>query len=78
MTATPEQAREIIRWGNRNRRMLRENYRRQFVAYSATRLLPDGTDYHQVKADAQKMEEPFLIDRMPALTADVQFYWIKF
>ena len=50
MTATPEQTREIIRWGNQNRRMLRENYRRQFVAYSPTRLLAAGTDYHQVKA----------------------------
>lgn len=78
MTATPEQTREIIRWGNQNRRMLRENYRRQFVAYSPTRLLAAGTDYHQVKANAQKMDEPFLIDWMPALTADVQFYWIKF
>ena len=78
MTVTPEQARAIIRWGNRHRRMLRENYRRQFVAYSETRLLAVGTDYHQVKAEAQKTGEPFLIDWMPALTADVQFYWIKF
>ncbi len=78
MSTTPEQAREIIRWGNQNRRMLRENYRRQFVAYSATRFLAAGTDYHQVKAEAEKMEEPFLMDWMPALTSDVQFYWIKF
>ena len=77
MTVTPEQAREIIRWGNRNRRMLRESYRRQFVAYSATQFLAAGTDYHQVKAEAQKMEEPFLMDWMPALTADVNFYWVK-
>jgi hypothetical protein len=77
MAVTPEQA-EIIRWGNRNRRMLRENYRRQFVAYSATRILAAGTDYHQVKAEAEKMGELFLMDWMPALTSDVQFYWIKF
>jgi hypothetical protein len=57
--------------------MLRENYRRQFVAYSATQLLATGTDYQQVKAEAQKMGEPFLMDWMPALTADVQFYWVK-
>jgi hypothetical protein len=73
MAVTPEQA-EIIRWGNRNRRMLRENYRRQYVAYSATRILAAGTDYHQVKAEAEKMEEPFLMDWMPALTSDVRFY----
>lgn len=78
MTVTSEQAREIIRWGNQHRRMLRENYRRQFVAYSATQFLAAGTDYQQVKADAQKAGEPFLIDWMPALTADVQFYWVKF
>jgi Aspartyl protease len=78
MATTPEEAREIIRWGNRNRRLLRENYRRQFVAYSATKFLVAGTDYHQVKAEAEKMGEPFLMDWMPALTADVQFYWVKF
>ena len=78
MSVTPAEAREIIRWGNRNRRMLRENYRRQFVAYSATQFLAAGTDYHQVKAKAEKMGEPFLMDWMPALTADVQFYWVKF
>jgi hypothetical protein len=54
MSTTPEQTREIIRWGNQNRRMLRENYRRQFVAYSATRFLAAGKDYHQVKAEAEK------------------------
>lgn len=78
MTVSKEQAREIIRWGNQHRKMLRENYRLQFVAYSATQFLSAGTDYHQVKADAEKMGEPFLIDWMPALTADVQFYWVKF
>jgi hypothetical protein len=40
-------------------------------------FLAAGTDYHQIKADAQKMDEPFLIDWMPALTADVQFYGVK-
>jgi hypothetical protein len=74
MTVTSEQAREIIRWGNQHRRMLRESYRRQFVAYSATGLLAVGTDYHQVKTEAEKTGEPFLMDWMPALTADVQFY----
>jgi hypothetical protein len=56
MTATPEQAREIIRWGNRHRRMLRENYRRQFVAYNAPLLLGrevvfDSFDLKFVQAD---------------------------
>jgi Aspartyl protease len=78
MKPTPNQVQDIIRWGNQHRRMLRENYRRQFVAYSATGLLAVGTDYHQVKAEAEKTGEPFLMDWMPALTADVQFYWIKF
>lgn len=78
MTVTPEQAREIIRWGNRHRRMLRDNYRRQFVAYSATQFLAAGTDYDLVKAEAEKVGEPFLMDWMPALTADVNFYWVKF
>ena len=39
MKLTSEQVREVIRWGHQHRQMLREQYRRQFVAYSATRLL---------------------------------------
>jgi hypothetical protein len=62
MTATPEQAREIIQWRDRHRLMLWENYRRQFVAYSATSLLAAGTDFHRVQAAAEKTGEPFLID----------------
>jgi hypothetical protein len=77
MTVAPEQARAIIRWGNRNRWMLRENYRHQFVAYSATQFLAAGTDYDLVKAKAEKMGELFLMGWMPALTADVNFYGIK-
>ncbi len=42
MKPTPEQMREIIRWGDRHRQMLREKYRRQSVAHSSTRLLAVG------------------------------------
>ncbi len=69
MTATPEQAKEISQWADRNRKMLTENYQLRFVAYSATHLLEFGTDFNQVKSQAEQMGEPFLIEWIPALTA---------
>ncbi len=54
------------------------NHNISIATSSATQFLAAGTDYQQVKADAQKAGEPFLIDWMPVLTADVQFYWVKF
>jgi hypothetical protein len=60
MKTTPEQTREIIRWGHQHRRMLREKYRRQFVAYSATRLLAAGRDWDLVEALADAEGEPYI------------------
>jgi hypothetical protein len=71
MTATPEQAKNILQWGNRHREMLETNYPSQFVAYSATRLLAAGTDFNLVKAAAQEMGEPFLMDWMPHAIVDI-------
>jgi hypothetical protein len=61
MKTTPEQTREIIRWGHQHRRMLREKYRRQFVAYSSTRLLAAGRDWDVVEALADAEGEPYLV-----------------
>jgi hypothetical protein len=45
MKPTPAEAAEIMRWGHQHRRLLREKYRRQFVAYSVTRLLTGSENF---------------------------------
>jgi hypothetical protein len=50
MRPTPEQILEIIHWGHQHRQMLREKYRRKFVAYSATRMLAAGSNWDLVEA----------------------------
>lgn len=77
MKKTPEQTRDIIRWGHQHRRMLREKYRRQFVAYSATRLLAAGRDWDLVEALADAEGEPYLVKWIPAQTSEFQFFWFN-
>ena len=77
MKPTPEQTREIMRWGHQHRQMLRENYRRQFVAYSSTRLQAAAADWNLVEALATAEGEPFLVKWIPAQTSEFQFFWFK-
>jgi hypothetical protein len=74
MKTTLEQTRAIIRWGHQHRRMLRSRYRRQFVAYSATRLLAAGRDWDLVEALATAEGEPYLVKWIPAQTSEFQFF----
>jgi hypothetical protein len=78
MKTTPEQTRAIIRWGHQHRQMLRAKYRRQFVAYSATRLLAAGRDWDLVESLATATGEPYLVKWIPAQTSEFQFFWFKF
>ena len=75
---TPEEIREIIQWRNKNHQMLRKNYRRQFIACGTSGILASGIDVNLVETEAKATGQPFLIDWIPALTSEVQFYWIKF
>ena len=72
ISVTAEQVKGIIEWRNRNQRMLWDNYPRQFIAFSATKLLAAGTDYQLVITAAEATGEPFLIDWISALTSDVR------
>ncbi len=78
MRPTPEQIKAIIHWGHQHRQMLREKYRRQFVAYSATRLLAAGSDWDLVEALATAEGEPYVVKWIPAHTSEFQFFWFKF
>ena len=74
MKLTPEQTKEIMRWGHQHRQMLRENHRHQFVAYSSTRLLAAATDWNLVEAIATAEGEPYLVKWIPAQTSEFQFF----
>jgi hypothetical protein len=77
-TPTPDEIKAITQWRNANHQMLRENYRRQFIACGTSELLAAGADCDTVEAMAKATGKPFILDWIPALTAEVQFYWIKF
>lgn len=78
MKPTPEQTREIIKWGHQHQQMLRQKYRRQFVAYSATRLLAAGKDWDLVESIAEATGEAYCVKWIPAHTSEFQFFWFKF
>jgi hypothetical protein len=74
MRPTPEQIQEIIHWGHQHRQMLREKYCRQFVTYSATRLLAAGSDWDLVESLATAEGEPYVMKWIPAHTSEFQFF----
>jgi hypothetical protein len=78
MKPTPAEAAEIMRWGHQHRRLLRAKYRRQFVAYSATRLIAADRDWDLVESLAKAAGEPYLVKWIPAQTSEFQFFWFKF
>jgi hypothetical protein len=78
MKVTPTQAREIMRWGHQHRQLLRSNYRSQFVAYSATRLLAAGRDWNSVTSLADAEGEAYCVKWIPTQTSEYQFFWFKF
>ena len=77
-TPTADEIKAITHWRNQNHQMLRENYRKQFIACGVSELLAAGTDGDRVEAIAKATGKPFILDWIPALTAKVNFYWVKF
>jgi Aspartyl protease len=77
-TPTTDEIKAITHWRNQNHQMLRENYRKQFIACGISELLAAGTDGDRVEAIAKATGKPFILDWIPALTAKVNFYWVKF
>jgi hypothetical protein len=77
-TPTADEIKAITHWRNQNHQMLRENYRKQFIACGVSEVLAAGTDGDRVEAIAKATGKPFILDWIPALTAPVNFYWVKF
>ena len=72
-TPTVDEIKAITHWRNQNHQMLRENYRKQFIACGVSELLAAGTDGDRVEAIAKATGKPFILDWIPALTAKVNF-----
>ena len=77
-TPTADEVRAITQWRNQNHQMLREGYPKQYIACGVSELLAAGSDCDIVEAMAQSTGKPFVLDWIPALTAKVNFYWVKF
>ena len=75
---TPEQTQAIILWRTQNRRTIRSNYRKKYIACGTGEVLAAGDSYDLVEAEAIATGLPFIIDWIPATTAAVSFYWVKF
>ena len=80
MNTTPSQneSREMLKWLNRNRRMLLDLYRNQYVAYNANRLIAHSENLREVLSLAEASGERFAIYLVPRRTASIQILPIRF
>lgn len=63
---------EMLKWLNRNRRLLIEQYRYQYVAYNANGIIAHGENLQEVLQQVKALGEPYLIYLVPNPTASVQ------
>ena len=80
MNTTPSQneSREMLKWLKRNRRMLLDLYRNQYVAYNANRLIAHSENLREVLSLAEASGERFAIYLVPRRTASIQILPIRF
>jgi Family of unknown function (DUF5678)/Aspartyl protease len=77
-TPSPSESREMLKWLTRNRRMLLDLYRNQYIAYSSDRLIAHGENLREVLALAEASGEIFAIYLVPRHCASVQILPIRF
>ncbi len=77
-TLSQNESREILKWLNRNRRMLLDLYRNQYVAYNANRLIAHSENLREVLDLAEASGESFAIYLVPRCTASIQILPILF
>ncbi|MBW4671843.1 MAG: retropepsin-like domain-containing protein [Cyanomargarita calcarea GSE-NOS-MK-12-04C] len=80
MSTTPSQneSREMLKWLNRNRQMLLDSYKNQYVAYNANGLIAHSDNLRQVLELAEASGETFAIYLVPRRTASIQILQIRF
>ncbi len=77
-TLSQNESREMLKWLNRNRRMLLDLYRNQYVAYNANQLIAHSENLREVLNLAEASGERFAIYLVPRCTASIQILPIHF
>ncbi|HEY9874384.1 MAG TPA: retropepsin-like domain-containing protein [Candidatus Obscuribacterales bacterium] len=77
-TPSPEESRAMLKWLNRNRQMLLDLYKNQYVAYNANSLIAHSENLQEVLELAEASGEYFVIYLVPRRTASIQILPIRF
>ncbi|MHC5742133.1 MAG: DUF5678 domain-containing protein [Nostoc sp.] len=80
MNTTPSKRErdEILKWLNRNRQMLLDLYKNQYIAYNANGIIAHSENLREVLALANAAKQPFLIYLVPRRTASIEIVPIRF
>ncbi|MBD1923353.1 retropepsin-like domain-containing protein [Microcoleus sp. FACHB-831] len=77
-TPSPEESREMLKWLNRNRRLLLDLYRNQYVAYNANALIAHSENLREVLELAEASGELYALYLVPRRIASIQILPIRF
>lgn len=80
MNTTPSKGEtdEILKWLNRNRQMLLDLYKNQYVAYNGHGIIAHSENLHEVLESANAAKQTFLIYLVPHHTASIEILPIRF
>lgn len=80
MSVTPSQIedREMLKWLNRNRQMLLDLYKNQYVAYNANGLIAHSENLQEILELAKASGQRYSIYLVPRSTASIQILPIRF
>lgn len=75
MNTTPSKRKtdEMFKWLNRNRQMLLDLYKNQYIAYNANGIIAHSENLREVLALGNTAKQPFLIYLVPRRTASFYF-----
>ena len=75
MNTTPSKREtdEMFKWLNRNRQMLLDLYKNQYIAYNANGIIAHSENLREVLALGNASKQPFLIYLVPRYTASFYF-----
>lgn len=77
-TFSPDESREMLKWLNRNRQMLLDRYKNQYVAFNANRLIAHSENLDEVLELAKASGEIFVLYLVPRRVASIQILPIRF
>ncbi|MEH2083022.1 MAG: DUF5678 domain-containing protein [Nostoc sp.] len=80
MNTTPSKSEtdEMFKWLNRNRQMLLDLYKNQYIAYNANGIIAHSENLREVLALGNASKQPFLIYLVPRRTASIEILPIRF